>query len=104
MNSRFPSCSSIKVSLASLGVVGRILDVAATSPDGQCVVLIDEYDKPILRHLARPDITAFRDELKPFYGVVYDTGATLAALLGLEPPFCWIGRPFDEALAPIPEK
>ena len=47
-----------------------IHDVAATSPDGQCVVLIDEYDKPLLRHLSRPDITAFRDELKPFYGVI----------------------------------
>ena len=47
-----------------------IRDVAATSEDGQCVVLIDEYDKPLLRHLSKPDITAFRDELKPFYGVV----------------------------------
>ena len=47
-----------------------IHDVAATSPDGQCVVLVDEYDKPLLRHLSRPDITAFRDELKPFYGVI----------------------------------
>ena len=47
-----------------------IHDVASTSPDGQCVVLVDEYDKPLLRHLSRPDITAFRDELKPFYGVI----------------------------------
>lgn len=47
-----------------------IEDVAETSADGQCVVLIDEYDKPLLRHLSRPDIRAFRDELKPFYGVV----------------------------------
>ena len=35
-------------------------------------------------------------ELK-FPGAIYDTGATLAALLGIEPPACWIGRPFDEA-------
>ena len=47
-----------------------INDVAATSSDGQCVVLVDEYDKPLLRHLSRPDIMAFRDELKPFYGVI----------------------------------
>ena len=52
-----------------------IRDVAATSADGQCVVLIDEYDKPLLRHLSRPDIKAFRDELKPFYGVVKYTEA-----------------------------
>ena len=35
-------------------------------------------------------------ELK-FPGAIYDTGATLAALLGIEPPACWIGRPLDEA-------
>ena len=45
-------------------------DVARTSPDGQCVVLVDEYDKPLLSHLSRPDITLFRNELKPFYAVV----------------------------------
>ena len=56
--------------LPSIAFRQLIHDVAATSKDGQCVVLIDEYDKPILRHLLRPDITAFRDELKPFYGVV----------------------------------
>ena len=47
-----------------------IEDVAKTSPDGQCVVLIDEYDKPLLAHLSSPDVVAFRNELKPFYGVV----------------------------------
>ena len=47
-----------------------IEDVAKTSADGQCVVLIDEYDKPLLGHLSKPDVTLFRDALKPFYGVV----------------------------------
>ena len=56
--------------LPSTAFDSLIRDVAATSPDGQCVVLIDEYDKPLLRHLSRSDITAFRDELKPFYGVI----------------------------------
>ena len=56
--------------LPSIAFDALIRDVAATSKDGQCVVLIDEYDKPLLRHLSRPDVTAFRDELKPFYGVV----------------------------------
>ena len=32
-----------------------------------------------------------------FGGTVYDTGATLAALLGLRPPREWIGRPLEEA-------
>ncbi|MBQ3288524.1 MAG: ATP-binding protein [Kiritimatiellae bacterium] len=47
-----------------------IRDVAATSPDGKCVVLIDEYDKPLLKALNTPEVTKFRDFFKPFYGVV----------------------------------
>ena len=62
-----PPCGDV---LPSMAFDSLIRDVAATSKDGQCVVLVDEYDKPILRHLSRPDITAFRDELKPFYGVI----------------------------------
>ena len=44
--------------------------LAARSPDGQMVLLIDEYDKPILGHLMKPDVTEFRDALKAFYSVV----------------------------------
>ena len=40
------------------------------SPDGQMVLLIDEYDKPLLGHLMKPDVTEFRDALKAFYSVV----------------------------------
>lgn len=40
-------------------------DVAKTSADGQCVVLIDKYDKLLLG-----DVAQFRDALKPFCGVV----------------------------------
>ena len=43
---------------------------AATSPDGRCVVLIDEYDKPLLKALNTPEVLKFRDFFKPFYGVV----------------------------------
>ena len=49
--------------------------VAATAQDGKCVVLVDEYDKPLLRHLARPEAALMRDELKPFFGVVKYTEA-----------------------------
>ena len=52
-----------------------ITAVAATSGDGQCVVLVDEYDKPLLRSLNTPGVTAFKDFLKPFYGVIkYEEG------------------------------
>ena len=40
------------------------------SSDGQMVLLVDEYDKPLLGHLMKPDVTAFRDELKAFYSVI----------------------------------
>ena len=40
------------------------------SSDGQMVLLVDEYDKPLLGHLMKPDVTAFRDALKAFYSVV----------------------------------
>ena len=44
--------------------------LAAKSPDGQMVLLIDEYDKPLLGHLMKPDVAEFRDALKAFYSVV----------------------------------
>ena len=49
----------------------RLIDaLAAKSPDGRMVLLVDEYDKPLLGHLMKPDVTAFRDELKAFYSVI----------------------------------
>ena len=47
-----------------------IYALAAKSPDGRMVLLVDEYDKPLLGHLMKPDVTAFRDELKAFYSVI----------------------------------
>jgi len=57
-----------------MSVSGRfrflIEDLAATSPDGQIVLLVDEYDKPLLGHLSKPDVTQFRNALKEFYSVI----------------------------------
>ena len=47
-----------------------ICAAASSSPDGRCVVLIDEYDKPLLKALNTPEVLKFRDFFKPFYGVV----------------------------------
>jgi len=57
---------------SSLAVVfKRLIDaLAAKSPDGRMVLLVDEYDKPILGHLMKPDVTEFRDALKAFYSVI----------------------------------
>ena len=40
--------------------------VAATAETGQCVVLVDEYDKPLLGALNTSAATAFKEFLKPF--------------------------------------
>ena len=45
-------------------------DMAAMSPEGRMVLLVDEYDKPILGHLMKPDVMEFRDALKSFYSVI----------------------------------
>ena len=47
-----------------------IHSLAEQSFDGRCVVLIDEYDKPLLKALNTPDVIKFRDFFKSFYGVV----------------------------------
>ena len=47
-----------------------ILALAAKSPDGRMVLLVDEYDKPLLGHLMKPDVMEFRDALKAFYSVI----------------------------------
>ena len=53
---------------------GRFINIvraaAASSPAGKVVVLIDEYDKPILNHIGKPEVGRFRDLLKQFYSVV----------------------------------
>ena len=42
-------------------------DLANRNPDGHVVLLVDEYDKPLLGHLGKPEVLQFRDFLKSFY-------------------------------------
>lgn len=44
--------------------------IAAKSPKGQFVLLVDEYDKPLLGALNTPQVEVYRDELKAFYSVI----------------------------------
>ena len=44
--------------------------LAAANPDGKMVLLVDEYDKPLLGHLGKDDVTDIRDALKEFYSVI----------------------------------
>ena len=54
----------------SIAFSNTINDLAAESDDGQVVVLVDEYDKPILGHLMTPQATEFKEALKAFYSVL----------------------------------
>jgi len=47
-----------------------IEDLAERSPSGQMVLLVDEYDKPLLNHLGDADVNEYRDLLKQFYSVI----------------------------------
>ena len=47
-----------------------IEDLAAGNPDGKMVLLVDEYDKPLLGHLGKDDVNEIRDALKEFYSVI----------------------------------
>ena len=47
-----------------------ISDLAERSPDGKVVLLVDEYDKPLLGRLGKPDVNDVRDALKEFYSVI----------------------------------
>ena len=45
-------------------------DADESQDEGQVVVLINEYDKPLLGHLMTPQVTEFKDALKAFYSVL----------------------------------
>ena len=56
----------------------RLVERAAASSDsGLAVLLVDEYDKPLLGHLGRPTVEAFRTALKSFYSVIKGMEAVL---------------------------
>ena len=42
----------------------------AGNPDGKMVLLVDEYDKPLVGHLGKDDVNEIRDALKEFYSVI----------------------------------
>ncbi|MGV3524268.1 MAG: AAA family ATPase [Candidatus Sericytochromatia bacterium] len=56
----------------------RLLQHVHQHSGQRCVVLIDEYDKPILDNLSRPEIAReMRDALRSFYSVLKDNDAHL---------------------------
>jgi hypothetical protein len=56
----------------------ELIDTLYRKHKTKLVILVDEYDKPILDNIDRPEIaTAIRDELKNFYSVIKDADASL---------------------------
>ena len=47
-----------------------VIALSRLSPDGRMVLLVDEYDKPLIGHLLKKDVADFRDSLKMFYSVI----------------------------------
>jgi len=47
-----------------------IEDLAADNPEKKMVLLVDEYDKPLLGHLGKADVNEIRDALKEFYSII----------------------------------
>ena len=56
--------------IPSIAFENVINDLAAVSDDGQIVLLVDEYDKPLLNKLCTPDVTEFKNALTAFYSVI----------------------------------
>ena len=50
--------------------LGELMDILYRK--SSVVVLVDEYDKPILNNISNPQIEAIRDELKGFFSVLKD--------------------------------
>ena len=92
----------------SIAFSNVINDLAAESGDGQVVVLIDEYDKPLLGHLMTPQVTEFKNALKTFYSVLktllkdYTLEAVVGTLFGYT--HREVRRYFPGCLAALGEK
>ena len=60
-----------------LFLINALADKCKVKEHGKCVremvLLVDEYDKPLLGHLCKDDVTEFRDALKEFYSVIKTT-------------------------------
>lgn len=50
---------------------GNVIEAAFSKTGRQVVILVDEYDKPVIDNLGRPDLLdKFREELQGFYSVM----------------------------------
>jgi hypothetical protein len=62
------------LTLARTGVSGRFTELIETlAVSGKVVILIDEYDKPILNNATNPKVKEILETLKAFYSVIKDS-------------------------------
>lgn len=62
------------LTLARTGVSGRFTELIETlAVTGKVVILIDEYDKPILNNATNPKVKEILETLKAFYSVIKDS-------------------------------
>jgi hypothetical protein len=65
------------------GCFAELMRLAHAATGQRVVVLVDEYDKPILDHLTEPEVArALRDGLRNLYSVIKDNDALLKGLMG----------------------
>jgi hypothetical protein len=66
---------SYGLTLSRSGVSGRFTELIEklAAPEGKTVILIDEYDKPILDNVVKANIESIREVLENFYSVVKAT-------------------------------
>jgi len=66
-----------KIDLTTKYAAGRFQQLIEklADRDGKVVILIDEYDKPLLSHIGKPSAKDVQDLLKQFYAVVKTTEA-----------------------------
>lgn len=63
------------ITLTRAPAAGRFLELVETlsDRDGKVVILVDEYDKPLLGHLGQPSVLPIQTLLKQFYSVIKTT-------------------------------
>jgi len=66
---------ALGVSLQQAHFADRFLELVntLTARDGRVVILVDEYDKPLLGHLGQPSAKPIQSVLKQFYSVIKTT-------------------------------
>ena len=70
-------CNNVSLPVNSSDTMFHELIQTLHDEKGDVVILLDEYDKPILNNIAKPNCQDFLDALKVFYSVIKEKNAML---------------------------